>query len=829
MSLIILTLELLLGTSAYPYNRLSFLPQTPNTDVKNQIAEKVYLHVDRNIYNSGDDIWFKAYVVNPSTNKLSLNTNNLHVELISKDCNIIYNRVIRIQDGTGYGDFALSDSLQSGRYNIRAYTNHMRNYDEEFFFLKEITIINPYENFVDLKPDVKKIEKKIDINFFPEGGSLIDNVSSTVAFKAVNALGKGCDVTVELYSSTSELMTIFNSTHLGMGFFNIKPLPGYTYYTIVKAQDGTITKATLPNSFQTGLAIRTVITPEKKLILTINTNETTLNSIAGKELSVTISARNIINEIIKLKVDSLVNNYLIPLDSIPDGIVRLTLSEFEGFPLCERLVFLQRKENAILKVSIDKTEYIAREKVIAEISISGDSSVIKSGYFSLSATEERFTDNISEYPRSIASWFLLESDVKGIVEDPSWYFDSDNKNRFHDLDVLLMTQGWRDFKWKYDTLNSFRHEIGFELSGNVRRLINNKPIPGIKINLGLFSNGITEFMDTKTDKNGLFSFEELNIYGRTGAFVSSTDKFEKMQGKIYINPTLYYPPLPIILKTDENELELLTEKSSEYRQEAIIKINNIKRYKLSDTINIGEVTITATKIETTQEVRVRESRKFYSNPDKEHIVPKAAENFVGDVFTYIAGRIPGVNIVRASDQESLYYPDDVKVFIRGQFTIDPKTRAKIGALVTLDGYEIDEASIGFVLSLPMNIIDRVDVLNASPLYGMRGANGIMNIITKSGVRRDPVKLTPNSVYTSIQGFNEPRIFYSPKYDNKMEQTSTPDFRSSIFWSPDIKIETDGSVKLEYYNVDSPAKIKIIVEGVTKEGIPLANKLNYIVK
>jgi hypothetical protein len=419
--------------------------------------------------------------------------------------------------------------------------------------------------------------------------------------------------------------------------------------------------------------------------------------------------------------------------------------------------------------------------------------------------------------------------VKGTVEDPSWYFDPDNKKRLYDLDILLMTQGWRDFRWKYDTLNSFRHEIGFSISGNVKRLINNRPIPGIKINLGLFSNGITEFMDTKTDKNGLFRFEELNIYGRTGAFVSSTDKFENMQGKIYINPIMYEPPAPIILKTDEYELELMAKESSKYRQDALIKINNLKKYKLSDTIKVGEVTITATKIETPQEVRIRESRKFYPIPDKEHIVPKAAESYVGDVFSYIVGRIPGVYIVRAIDKESIYYPDDVKVFIRGQFSINQITREKIGALILLDGYEIDEAGLGFVLSLPMNIIDRIDVLDASPLYGMRGANGIINIITKTRVRRDPVKLTPNSVYTSIRGFNVPRIFYAPKYDNKNEQSYTPDFRSTIYWAPDIKIEKDSPVTLEFYNADSLATIKIIVEGVTKEGIPLASKLNYIVK
>ncbi len=246
-----------------------------------QVAEKVYLHVDRSMYTSGEDIWFKAYVIDPSTNKLSRNTNNLHVELIAPESEIVQSRIIRVVKGTGHGDFSLPDSIPSGQYRIRAYTNHMRNYGEEKFFVKEIAIVDPNETD-QLQLPVRKIDNKIDITFFPEGGSLIDNVTSTIGFKAVNALGKGCDVTVKLYSSSGELITIFNSTHLGMGFFNLKPLTGYTYYTIVQGKDGTEIKAPIPVSFPAGVTIRTLITPDKNLIVTINTNEATLPSINRK-------------------------------------------------------------------------------------------------------------------------------------------------------------------------------------------------------------------------------------------------------------------------------------------------------------------------------------------------------------------------------------------------------------------------------------------------------------------------------------------------------------------------------------------------------------------
>jgi hypothetical protein len=193
----------------------------------------------------------------------------------------------------------------------------------------------------------------------------------------------------------------------------------------------------------------------------------------------------------------------------------------EGLPLCERLVFLQRHEDVHLNISTDKNEYKSHEKVTTEISLSGDSIFTGIGNFSFSAAEERFIDNSSMYPGTIASWFLLESDIMGPVEDPSYYFNPENKKRIQDLDLLLLTQGWRDFKWKYDSLTTFNHEIGFTLSGNVKRILNNKPINGIYLSLGLFSANSTEFFNTITNKDGTYRFERLDFKGTAKAYISS--------------------------------------------------------------------------------------------------------------------------------------------------------------------------------------------------------------------------------------------------------------------------------------------------------------------
>ncbi len=800
-----------------------------------QVAEKVYLHIDQNSYTSGEDIWFKAYVIDPSTNRLSQNTNNLHVELIAPDSKILLSLVIRIEKGTGKGDFHLGDQVPSGRYRVRAYTNFMRNYDEKFFFLKEITILNPYDDAESMNQPVIKIENKIDFTFFPEGGSLIDNVASSLAYKAVNSLGRGCDVTIKLFSSNGDLVTSFNSVHRGMGYFKIMPVPGHTYYAVVQNPDGVEMKVPLPQSFPKGVVIHTAIGADKKLMLTVSTNEATLPSLADQDLTVSLSSRNLVNRTTRIRINSLVNNFSLPLDSMPDGIIRVTLSSSGGLPLCERLVFFQKNSDSRLNISTDKSIYKPREKVSAEISVTGGAA--SAGDFSFSAAESRFTDSL-KYSGSIASWFLLESDVRGEVEEAAYYFDLDNNNRLKDLDLLLMTQGWRDFKWKYDSESSFDHEVGFNLSGSMKRSANGNPDEGAKLSLIFFSSGATQSFDAVTGKDGSFRFSLLDVDGNVKAYITSSGKNDNLKARLRVDSARYDPPE--IEKLRPFSVELVTEKNyfTTYQEEVKVKINNLKKYKLKDTINLGEVTVTATREETPQEIKVKESRLVYAIPDKELVVSRTMENFAGDPFTFISGRIAGVRIVRGVDPCSIYYPNDAEVYIREQFTVDQRScmtdpKKKIvyrrGALILLDGREVLSANLMDVLSLPMTMVDRVDVLTASPLYGMRGANGVINIITRSGVRRDPIELSPNTVITSVKGFDVSRVFYSPNYNNPKEQSNIPDYRTTLLWAPEIKTGANKTSKLEFFNTDNPAKIKLTIEGITEEGVPLSTTLKYTVK
>jgi len=449
-SLVVLELMILFNLSSFGNG---FNSQYHPDEDSLKIIEKVYLHIDRESYYAGDDIWFKAYLVEATDRLLTDHSTNLHVELISPSGEITDSRVVRITGGLGNGDFHLAGNLKSGRYMVRAYTNYMRNFGDNLFFHKDIIIINSTDSNKSFQDSVTVVTEKPEINFFPESGSLVDNVPSVIAFKSVDIHGIGYNVAGEIYSSTDEIVTTFKSTHKGMGIFSLTPTSGINYYALIKNRNGDLIRYDIPESFSTGVVLTISKNLERELFLNFKTNPATFNLLKNSDLSLTVSARNLTFKTYSFRMQSLNSFLRIPTEDLPDGIFILTLSGIDKLPLCERLVFIQNGEEVNIKIETDKAVYKQRDSVSVKISLVVNSRVPQNAFLSLSAIDDIFSDNSSGFPSTISSWFLLESDVRGTVEEPSYYFDPSNSNRLKDLDILLLTQGWRDFEWKYMNVN----------------------------------------------------------------------------------------------------------------------------------------------------------------------------------------------------------------------------------------------------------------------------------------------------------------------------------------------------------------------------------------
>jgi hypothetical protein len=794
-------------------NNIIFNPASDDT-VK--IIEKVYLHTDRNSYYSGDDIWFKAYLIDASYRLLTNHSSNLHVELISPASKIVFSRVIRISEGLGSGDFHLPDEFRTGKYRLRAYTNYMRNFSEKLFFSKEIVVINPSAPQDELSGDIKYTLNEMDISFFPEGGSLVDNVSSLVAFKAVDAQGNGCDVNGKVFLSTGELVTVFKSLHLGMGYFFLRPSPGLNYYCIIKTSDSTEIKAIVPESFSTGLTLSVSNARQNELLITVKTNSQTLPLIKDHDLLLSFSARGTLLKTFGFKIRTFSNNFSIPVDDLPEGIVQLTLSTFEDLPLCQRLIYVRRNKDIRINIEPDRQVYKQRDSVSIKISMAGDSLANRDAFLSFSAAEASFADNSSEFPHSIASWFLLESDVHGTVEEPSYYFDHSNPYRLRDLDVLLLTQGWRDFEWKYNKSDSFSTETGFKISGRLVKLFAKKPLENARVNIGIFKNSNNIITIVPADSSGKFSLTGIDFTGDARLIASAIGNKDHLQGRLFLDSLKYNPagvsdsisPRVVLFKNDLIDL----------KQEYEIKNAIRKKYKLSDTINLGEVNIIAKKQEDFQTTRIKSSRLLYETPDDEVIITPQLESYAS-IIELLRGRVAGVKV------EGDLFGSGYKVTIRGPGSIMLDTNP----LVLIDGIK---GSFSDLVNMSPFLIDRIDILKtggSTAIFGMEGSNGVISLITKTSGRLTEYKPEGHTVNIKISGYNEPRIFYSPKHSVITDKIFQPDLRTTLFWKPYIRLGNNSYQFINYFNADNSANIRVVVEGITTDGIPVSSKTEYEIR
>lgn len=786
----------------------------PAEDDSLKLIEKVYLHIDRENYLAGDDIWFKAYLIDALDHLLTDHSSNLHVELISPSSEIISGRIIRLEGGLGNGDFKLPADIRSGRYRLRAYTNYMRNFSDQLFFTKEITIVNPKGEEAENPGKVKYVENKIQINFFPEGGSMLDNVASIVAFKAVDYLGNGCDVSGKIYSSNGDLITNFKSGHKGMGTFLLRPLPGLKYYCKVKGADSIDVTYNLPASFQKGISLSTSFNKDNELIITTRTNSESFASFAEQDLFLVISIRKEIINTIPFRIKSPVTSFVLPTGYLPDGIISLTLSTRENVPFSERLVYLEKETPLNIIIATDKLTYKKREPVNLKISLSGDSAIEKTANISLAAIDETFTNNTSLYTRNISSWFLLESDIRGKVEDPSYYFDPSNKERLRDLDLLLRTQGWRDFYWKYDT-TYFPPEKGFGVSGRLKNFNKNKTTEGSRISVGIFGSKSTFFTTLPVDSTGRFNLSGIDLTGEARLIVSGIDQKERMNGLLILD-SLKYNPAEV--SDSLSFVSMLTEsKNTELKSYYIVSKEILKKYKLSDTIRIGEVNIISKRHKDPQTIKIEQSRSKYLKPESEVIVTEQMVGY-GNMLQLLKGKVPGLLVLGGVF-------GDTAIVIRGLGSINNNRNP----LILIDG---NRALFRDLSDMPVFLVDRIDVLKSvgsTVIYGLEASGGVINIITKAGGVPTSYNLPQYSAKHRISGYDAPRIFYSPQHLSDSGTDYNPDLRKTLLWNPDVTLDGTNEVILNYYNGDNSSLIRIIAEGITTTGVPITGKAEYEVR
>ncbi|HTI59892.1 TonB-dependent receptor [Mucilaginibacter sp.] len=762
--------------------------KTPIEKLKNYTgthpAEKIYLHFDKPYYAAGDTIYFKAYVTMGERHVPSTISGVLHADLINTEYKVDQSIKLRLVDGIAWGDFALPDSLPKGSYHIRAWSRWMRN-DPGSFFEKEIPVGSLLDNKIPESNIIKTIHAKTDLQFFPEGGEMVSGIENKVAFKAIGVSGMGVDVKGNIIDNTGKLVAEFASARLGMGYFELTPEEGQSHKAEIAYADGTKDSIPLPLAKDKGIVLSVNNDSLQKVTVIVKANQRYFNENKGKEYPLLIYSGGIANTV-SCKLDS----NLITVDLIKrklfTGITRITLFSPQNDPLCERLIFIQNYDQLNLDVAADKETYHARDNVNIKLTAKTRADSTAIGHFSVSVVDESKVKTNENEETTILSSLLLTSDLKGYIEQPNYYFNNITGQKLKELDLVMLTHGYRRFEWKQvlDSTNnkiSYQPETGLEISGTASSILGRPLNEGT---VSLISQMGGPISSQTTDYKGNFRFSNLMFTDTIHFILNATNAKGRNVTKLTYRKDIIPPVNTAITLADQNVNASVTN----------YLVNTEKQQEQLNALGLG-------KGRMLKEVKIKGFKENNNYRSSSLLGPGHANQ-----------------VVHAEELEKT--GGMLSIRLAGKF------HGRLGFAITSSGnfpglIMLDGVPWHFPLDyINPNAVETVELFydaNAS-IYGMQGAGGVLVITTKQGSGLQAKDIASIGLLPiTVPGFYKARAFYSPKYEHPNENANRKDLRSTIYWQPELKTDKDGNAAFEFYNADGTGTYKVVIEGIDEKG------------
>ncbi|MEX0363110.1 MAG: TonB-dependent receptor plug domain-containing protein, partial [Allomuricauda sp.] len=772
---------------------------------------------DRSDYYAGERIWFKAYLVKAGTNKPVSHDEIVYVDLINSKNEVLITKMLQTEQGSASGDFQIPLETADGMYTIRAYTNFMRNHGNSTFFRKNIRIggganlagekvFTGEKPVADLKDAVLHLEKP-DLQFFPEGGNLVNGFINRMGFKLVAPNGLGTNINGKVVDGSGKLITEFTSSHLGMGMLSFIPQNGENYLAEIQYNGNTFTYP-LPNGLVSGTMMHVF---DRGDHYQVEIKSSRVNGVNGLQLTAFQGGE----EVSKSKIEGK-DQYAVvtlPKELVKDGIVQFTLYDSAGQPICERLVF-HHSEREQVGMETSKKQYGKRELVDLEIKVDEDAADFAAN-MSLSVSETALSaPKMGDI--DIKTYLLLTSELKGEIENPAYYFNSNDPARRKNLDFLMMTQGWRSFIDHEVEELRFPRETGITLKGRVvQSNSRDKAVPAL-ISLAYKNRTEAGYDVVETNEKGEFEFVDLHFKDSTSIFVYAnalSNKNKKNKRNKGSDPS-FFIELDSFSTPEVKILESLPLRSNkaDYVSAYPVVLPENKPFIVdeADLIRLKETVVTENKLDKEANMKRKRKASLYIRPSYSLDYEQFRNNPIGNALTALQGRIPGVTVIGE------------QVYIRNRYDRVP--------FYLLDGFPVAEQTI---FDIPVTEIDFVDYIRpaTTAMYGVNGANGIIAVYTLDGRERFYKERTPteNGVGTLSYvhpGFGNSKKFYEPVYNKKDSKKGRADFRRTLHWEPNIELSPDGKAKVSFYTSDLPATYQATLQGVTDDGTPIHSKVIF---
>lgn len=631
---------------------------------------------------------------------------------------------------------------------------------------------------------------------------------------------------------------MFKSLNEGIGIFNLTPKTGEKYQAKVEWND--IEKTfNLPTPLKEGYLLKANNRNSDNLIVQLATN--TKSGLKGCTLVGHLRGRPFFNQSFK-EVDD--QQLLMDKRTIPAGVLHFTLFDNKERPVCERLVFNNNPATSV-SVNIDLlqstygTKNLVNGSILAKVEagkIAGDMtiSVYNKDLFS------KGTAGIN-----IKSYLLLQSDLKGKINNINQYFETDDATSRTLLDYVMLTHGWRRFNWQ-DVLTETPMPIVYPTEENIsfagKVMKDNKQATPVKADVFLNILNGENFTSTNltTDEDGLFYFKGFDLPDSTKILIQGNIYNAKKKGKLNKgeakrtgNKNVQFELLNLHELTFNDSISL---KDIPYSRKAqttfATEINRIRKvdtiYHPEWSIDLDAVTVKAQKIEKKRIRKIatkklfKERGYFYSDFSQKVYLEDvtAGGAFYNNIFELIRDRVTNAQI-RTIDIDG--GPTKV-VILRGESSFSLPSYA----LFEVDGVIVSPLTASAIVPSSVDLIDVKKGLAATSIYGAAANGGVITIITKEPKDQKRIIKTRGVLNIEHPGYHQARTFYTPNYEAEQIDKNKPDYRTTLYWNSSAKIDEKEATSFSFYTGDKLSEFLIFVEGITREGDPFVGQKTFTV-
>jgi hypothetical protein len=735
-------------------------------------TEKIFLHTDRSSYFTGEAMWFNMYHVDASFHKPLAWSKVLYVELIGRDGNAVLQGKFPLGDTTTTGSLFLPASVSSGNYELIAYTSWMKNFDPEYFFKQPISIINP---FMELTKDVPQ-GPEYDVQFFPEGGGLVNGLESVVGVRAVGRDGQGINFRGTILNQQNDTVARFRPFKFGLGKFSFTPEPNQVYKAIITDHKKRNFTVELPRIAESGYVMQV---SELMTKIKITVSKHTENPDPVYLLTHT-RQKHVTAEQQTIKNGEAV--FIIDKKQLGDGVSHFTLFDANLAPVCERLWFKKPQHTLSIYTEVSDSVFSTRQKAAIEIRCRTDDNPAAISNLSVVVCK---IDSLDLPTDNLVSYLMLTSDLSGNVEHGEYYFGAESVELSEATNNLMLTHGWRRFNWNdmvagKNDLRYLPELNGHIISGRMADKVTKQSIDRSATYLTFTGLPVNLYI-SRSDSLGKILFETHPGRGKKNLIVQtesiSNDYKLELDDPFYVeHPSRHIPTFLL-----DRNLKTSVEQRSIHMQ-----VNAL--FHPARFIN------TTTKNESS----------FYGKADKVYRLDDYTR--FPTMEEVLREYVPGVRVSKMQGHFQLHNLDMVN-----------KQPFRKVPLVLVDGVPVFD--MDKVMAIDPLKIEKLDVLTKRYYLQVASFEGIVSL---TSYKNDLGGFQPpaNALLTTYSGFEEYREFFTPVYQTEKQISNhTPDVRYVLYRSPDKLAASGNAINLTFFTSDITGEYSVVVQGITTDGLP----------